>query len=116
MVRGRRVLGGVILATAAVLGFAVLQWREIAVRWRVAELERFQDAETELPTVLLVAGPGTIAGDVLARYLGTRPGRRGSSGPISVSSREAAEQSRCAWIMWGSGVRPLCSSSGWEAV
>jgi len=75
MVRGRRVLGGVILATAAVvMSSGALGWREIVIRWRMAELGR-QHAEAELPLDYVTAEPGTIRGNALTRYVRTAAGK-----------------------------------------
>ena len=71
--RGGRIPWVAIIGAGAVLGYAGLQWRELAIRWRVTELER-QDTGAELPEGFVAAEPGTIAGEALARYVSTPQG------------------------------------------
>ena len=72
--RGGRFLWLAIVGAVAVLGYAALQWRELAIRWHVAELER-QDAETELPVDLVTARDDTAAREALVRYCRTPAGK-----------------------------------------
>jgi hypothetical protein len=75
MVRGRRVLGGVIVGAAVVVvSSGAFGWREIVIRWRIAELGR-QHADDELPLDYVTAEPGTIRGNALARYVRTATGK-----------------------------------------
>jgi len=74
VVRGRYFPWGVVLCGAAVLGAGGLHWREIAVRWRVAQLER-QDVEAELPVALVTARDGSAAREALSRYCRTPAGK-----------------------------------------
>jgi len=92
----RRLPWVVILGAGAVLGSgAALQWREIAIRWRVAELAR-QPAESELPVDFVVAGPGTTARDALMRHLRTPAGKeRLLRSYLSVFERSRTPISQC---------------------
>jgi len=70
----RRAAWAAILGAGAALGFAAPQWKEIAVRWRLAELEQ-EGSEAELPAELVGAAPGTVEGEVFTRYVRTPTGK-----------------------------------------
>ena len=73
--RGRRVFVIVVVSAAAVVGLSgVFGWREIAIRWRIAELGR-EHAEDDLPFEYVMADPGSIRGKALARYVRTAAGK-----------------------------------------
>jgi hypothetical protein len=65
-----------ILGAAVVLGLAALQWREIAVRWRVARLEG-DESSAQFKSELVLQPQGTVGYEALVRYARTPKGKEG---------------------------------------
>jgi len=93
--RGRRIPRLVILGVGAVVVLAALQWREVIVRWRVADLAQ-PGVHAELPVEVVLAAPGTIASDTLTQYLRTSAGKeRLLRSYLRVFEKSGGDISKC---------------------